>query len=59
MVCLKQSDNLQPTFDQQLDHAKKASFLKREQARLTVKEGLLFHYVKHGDNSKVSTLSDL
>ena len=55
MVTLKKSDTIQPHFEEQLDQSKKASFLKREKARLTVREGLLFHYVKHGDQNRVST----
>lgn len=55
MVSLKKSDLLTPNFDEQLDQSKKASFLKREKERLTVREGLLFHFVKHGDKSRVSS----
>ena len=54
MVTLKKTDNLQPSFDEQLDQSKKATFLLRDQARLTANEGLLFHYVKHGDIARLT-----
>ena len=57
MVSLKKSDLLTPNFDDQLDQSKKASFLKREKERLTVREGHLFNFVKHGDKSRVSLIS--
>ena len=54
MVFLKKSDLLTPSFDEQLDQSKKASFLKREKERLTVREGQLFHFVKQGDKSRIN-----
>ena len=42
MVTLKKSDNVQPSFDFQLDQSKKATFLMREKMRPSPRENNLF-----------------
>ncbi len=56
MVYIKDSDILEPKFNEKVELDKKANFMQREKLRLSVNESNLFHYIRHGgDTNNVST----